>query len=100
MKAHLLPALLALLLRMAQALPDPGPRRKVLDLALGWLCGQNPKTVTSALDWLDQRQEDWSAAYRLLSQDQWERSAFFAPVLAEAFALSGDAPHAHLRRPG
>jgi hypothetical protein len=64
----------------------------VLDLALGWLCGQNPKTVTSALDWLDQRQEDWSAAYRLLSQDQWERSAFFAPVLAEAFALSGDAP--------
>ena len=53
MKAHLLPALLALLLRMAQALPDPRPRPKVLELALGWLCGQNPKTVTSALDWLD-----------------------------------------------
>ena len=91
MNAHLLPALLALLFRMAQAFPDPRPRPKVLDLALGWLCGPSPKTVTSALDWLDQGQEDWSAAYRLLSQDHWERSAFFAPVLAEAFAWSGDA---------
>lgn len=91
MKAHLLPALLVLLLRMAQAFPDPRPRPKVLDLALGWLCGQHPKTLTSALDWLDQRQEDWSAEYRLLSQDQWEASAFFAPVLAEALDLTGDA---------
>lgn len=91
MKAHLLPALRALLFRMARAFTDPRPRPKVLDLALGWLCGPSPKTVTSALDWLDQRQEDWSAAYRLLSQDHWEGSDFFAPVLAEAFALSGDA---------
>lgn len=91
MKTHLLPALLALLLRMAQAFPDPRPRPKVLDLALGWLCGQHPKTLTSALDWLDQRQQDWSAEYRLLSQDQWEASAFFAPVLAEALDLTGDA---------
>ena len=92
MKALLLPALLALLLRMAQAFTDPRPRLKVLDLALGWLCGPLPKTVTSALDWLDQGQEDWSAAYRLLSRDHWELSAFFAPVLAEAFALAGNAP--------
>lgn len=91
MSAHLLPSLRALLLRMAQAFPDPRPRPKVLDLALGWLCGPSPKTLTSALDWLDQRQQDWSAAYRLLSQDHWEASAFFAPVLAEAFAGSGDA---------
>lgn len=90
MKAHLLPALLALLLRMAQAFTDPRPRPKVLDLALGWLCGPLPKTVTSALHWLEQEQADWSAAYRLLSHDRWQASAFFAPVLAEAFALSGD----------
>lgn len=92
MKALLLPPLLALLLRMAQAFTDPRPRPKVLDLALGWLCGPLPKTVTSALDWLDQDQDDWSAAYRLLSRDHWERSAFFAPVLAEAFALAANAP--------
>lgn len=91
MKTFLLPPLLALLLRMAQAFTDPRPRPKALDLALGWLCGQAPKTLTSALDWLDQRQEDWSATYRLLSQDDWELSAFFAPVLAEAFAQSGEA---------
>ena len=53
MKAHLLPALRALLFRMARAFTDPRPRPKVLDLALGWLCGPLPKTVTSALDWLD-----------------------------------------------
>ena len=73
-----------LLTTAALALTDPRPRRKFVHLGLGLLCGQKPKTITSALEWLDQRQEDWSADYRLFSQAHWEAQAAFAPVLTQA----------------
>ena len=66
MKAKLLPALLALLTRMSLAFRDPRSRAKVERLALGLLCAEGPKTMTSALGWLEQRYEDWSGEYRLL----------------------------------
>ena len=46
----------------ALALADPRPRLKFVHLGLGLLCGQKPKTITSALEWLDQRQQE-AAAY-------------------------------------
>ena len=70
----------------ALALPDPRPRRKFVLLALGLLCGQNPKTLTSALEWLDQTQQDWSADYRLFSQAHWDVHAAFQPVFTQALA--------------
>src|SRR5512137_2983726 len=84
MKPSLLDCLRDLLTAAALALADPRPRRKFVHLGLGLLCGQNPKTITSALEWLDQRQEDWSADYRLFSQTHWEIQAAFVPVLTQA----------------
>jgi hypothetical protein len=90
MKAQLLPPLLALLTRMRMAFRDPRPRAKVESLALALLCAEGPKTITSALCWLNQRYEDWSGEYRLLSQAQWSTGAFFAPVLEAAVGLVSD----------
>ena len=71
------------------ALADPRPRPKFIDLGLGLLCGPYPKTITSALEWLDQQQEDWSADYRVFSQAQWDARELFTPVLAQALGSSG-----------
>ncbi len=90
MKAQLLPPLLALLTRMTLAFRDPRPRTKVKPLALALLCAEGPKTITSALCWLDQRYEDWTRAYRLLSQAQWSTGDFFAPVLETAVGFATD----------
>ena len=89
MKTALLDQLLPLLIAAALALSDPRPRRKFVALALGLLCGQKPKTLTSALDWLDQRQEDWSADYRLFSQAHWQVQEIFEPLLTQALAHPG-----------
>ena len=90
MNAKLLPAFLALLTRMSLAFRDPRPRAKVERLALGLLCAEGPKTITSALGWLEQRYEDWSGEYRLLSQAQWSPSDFFTPVLEAAVGFATD----------
>jgi hypothetical protein len=76
----------SLLTVAALALADPRPRDKFRNLGLGLLCGSNPKTITSALEWLDQRQKDWSADYRLFSQARWEAQAIFEPVFRQALA--------------
>jgi hypothetical protein len=88
MKTSLLDCLRDLLTLAALALADPRPRRKFVQLGLGLLCGQKPKTITSALEWLDQRQQDWSADYRLFSQAHWEAQAAFVPVLTQALSHS------------
>ena len=92
MKTTLLPALIEQLALAALRLPDPRPRATVIDMGLGLLCGQKPKTLTSAIEWLGQTQADWSPDYRLFSQTQWDAPGFFAPVFAQAVALSGPAP--------
>ena len=50
------------------------------------MCGPKPKTITRALEWLGQTQEDGSADYRLFSQAQWEAQAAFQPVFTQALA--------------
>jgi hypothetical protein len=84
MKTTLFDGLCQLLTTAALALSDPRPRRKFLQLGLGLLCAPKPKTITSALEWLDQRQQDWSADYRLFSQAHWESQMAFAPVFTQA----------------
>ena len=86
MNSSLLDQLQDLLTLAALALTDPRPRLKFVRLALGLLCGQKPKTLTSALDWLGQSQQDWSADYRLFSQAHWEVQAAFQPVFTQALA--------------
>jgi len=86
MKTPLLDQLRDLLSLAALALADPRPRHKFVTLALGLLCGQKPKTLSSALEWLDQSQQDWSADYRLFSQAHWEAQAAFQPLFTQALA--------------
>ena len=88
MSAQLLPALLALLTRMSQAVRDPRPRPRVVPLAVGLLCAEGPKTITSALGWLEQRDQDWTAEYRLLARAQWARADYFGPVVETAVAYT------------
>lgn len=70
----------------ACALPHPLTHPTFIDLGLGLLCGLKPKTVTSALEWLDQDQQDWSAHYRLFSQAQWPSQDLFPSLWAQALA--------------
>jgi len=86
MKTSLLDQVRCLLAAAALCLEDPRPRPRLADLGLALLCAANPKTITSALEWLGQDQQDWSADYRLFSQTQWPAQAAFAPVLTQALA--------------
>lgn len=88
MNTSFLDHLRCLVAAAALAVSDPRPRGKFRRLALGLLCAPKPKTITSALEWLDQGQEDWSADYRLFSQSGWEAQAAFLPVLHQALASS------------
>ena len=88
MTGGLLSRLRELLLRMSLALPDPRPRRRMVELGLGLLCGDAPKTVTSAIGWKGVG-GDWSGDYRLFSKTAWRPEDVFMPVLAEAVARCG-----------
>lgn len=79
-----------LLQTMAEAVRDPRPRRSMTSLAVGMLCGEKPKTITSAIEWLGRDQEDWSSQYRFFSQSQWDRTALFDPILAEVLRCHPD----------
>ena len=86
MNLSFLDQLRSLLAAASLAVSDPRPRGKFLSLALGLLCAPKPKTITSALEWLEQRQEDWSADYRLFSQAHWDSQDPFLPVFRQALA--------------
>ncbi len=88
MNTPFLDQLRSLLAAASLAVSDPRPRGKFLSLAFGLLCAPKPKTITSALEWLHQPQEDWSADYRLFSQAHWDSQDPFLPVLRQALASS------------
>jgi hypothetical protein len=76
----------SLLAAAALAVSDPRPRGKFFSLAFGLLCASKPKTITSALEWLHQGRQDWSADYRLFSQSHWDCQDAFLPVFRQALA--------------
>jgi hypothetical protein len=86
MKTSLLDQVRCLLAAAALSLADPRPRSRLAELGLALLCASRPKTITSALEWLGQDQQDWSADYRLFSQTHWLAQAAFTPVFAQALA--------------
>lgn len=73
-----------LLLRLTCACHDPRPRMRMAELAIGLLCGEHPKTISSALEFGGPPDRDWSAAYRLFSQTEWTTEDLFRPVLHTA----------------
>ena len=77
--------------RMSLSLPDPRARHRVTRAGLGLLCGEAPKTITSALEWNGAR-GDWSAEYRLFSKTRWNSEDLFQPILAEAVARTDSGP--------
>jgi len=87
MNTSFLDHLRSLVAAAALAVSDPRPRGKFRRLALGLLCAAKPKTITSALEWLGQDQQDWSADYRLFSQTHWLAQAAFTPVFAQALVF-------------
>ena len=81
MGSGFLGAVCGLLLRLGLAVRDPRSRSHLPGLALGLLCADRPKTITSVLEWLGLGDRDWTAYYRLLSQDKWSEEDLFRPVL-------------------
>ena len=77
-----------LLVQLAMALPDPRPRERMVELGFGFLCGEHPKTVSSAIEFHGPVEEDWSASYRLFSKTEWEVEDMFRPVLRTAVELT------------
>jgi hypothetical protein len=76
--------------RLSLSVPDPRPRGRVVELGLGLLCGEVPKTITSALHW-NGLHGDWSANYRLFSKTEWRQEELFSPILADSVG-SGTGP--------
>lgn len=76
----------------ALALPDPRPRQRMVDVGLGLLGGEHPKTVSSAIEFKGNLDEDWSADYRLFSKTEWNTADIFRPLLHEALALAPQGP--------
>jgi hypothetical protein len=86
----LIHALLSILDQMKEAFVDLRVRRRVVDLAMGLICGDKPKTITSALEWLAVQDEQWSPAYRMLSEARCSRDKIFAPILQGVMQLHPD----------
>lgn len=91
MNATFLGCLRQLLVRMCLAFPDPRPRHRAVEMALGLLGGQMPKTITSALVF-NHHQGDWTSHYRLFSASKWKDDDLFQPVLQEALRYGGSGP--------
>jgi len=81
MEGRFLATVRRLLLQISLAVRDPRARSRMPALTLGLLCADRPKTITSVLEWLGRRQQDWSAYYRLLSQAKWCEDDLFRPIL-------------------
>lgn len=86
----LVDALISILDRIKDAFVDTRVRRRVVDLAMGLICGENPKTLTSALEWLAVENEQWSQAYRVLSEARCLRDKIFAPILQDVMQMHHD----------
>lgn len=66
---------------------------RAVKLAVGLLLGMGRRTITRALCFHGQTQEDWSADYKLFSRSRWDEQALFdgvVPQLVEAGYLKQD----------
>jgi hypothetical protein len=91
MKKALLDHLCATLFEMSMAMPDPRPRHRMVELAMGLLCGDSPKTISSAIEWHGAK-GDWSAQYRVFSKSEWLPEDAFRPIIAGALRANPDGP--------
>jgi hypothetical protein len=66
------------------AFKDPRARRKAEEEAIGLICGDGPKTITSAIRWNGRQHLDWSSDYKLFSRAKWSHDDLFRPIIEEA----------------
>lgn len=91
MQKLLLSTVCSILCDMSMKIPDPRPRKRMGRLGIGLLCGDTPKTITSAIEWNGDK-GDWSADYRLFSKTKWNQEDLFATVLEKAAGLMPAGP--------
>ncbi len=68
----------------ATAFKDPRARRKAEEEAMGIICGDGPKTITSSIKWNGRQHLDWSSDYKLFSRAKWSHDDLFRPIIEEA----------------
>lgn len=90
MKTPLLDQLKLLMNPWDEVFPQDRTRIRAQALALGMLCGVGQRTLTRALCFLGQDQEDWSADYKVFSRSPWKAENLFDPVWTEAVGLNAN----------
>ena len=84
------PSLLAwlrvFLAKMSGDIKDVRSRKRFVIMGIGFLGAGNPKTITSAINFLGQTQQ-WSAPYKLFSRSKWEPESPFKAVIEKAVSL-------------
>ena len=75
------------------AFKDPRARRKAEEEATGLICGDGPKTITSAIRWNGRQHLDWSSDYKLFSRAKWDHGGLFSPIIERALNNDSGSPY-------
>ena len=70
--------------RWAFVFPQDRSLQRAIALAFGILCGVGRRTLTRAIAFHGNTQNDWSADYKVFSRSPWEPRALFHPILEQA----------------
>ena len=62
---------------------------RATQMSLGMLCGLGRRTLTRALTFLGQEQQDWGANYKLFSRSPWDPQELFVPVWEKGLEYFG-----------
>ena len=57
--------------------------QRAVKLAIGLLLGMGRRTITRALCFHGQTEEDWSADYKLFSRSPWDEQALFGGIVPQ-----------------
>ncbi|MBT9166420.1 MAG: hypothetical protein DDT25_01105 [Chloroflexi bacterium] len=63
------------------AFKDPRAKGKAEQEAMGIICGDSPKTITSSIRWNGREHLDWSSDYKLFSRAKWSHDGLFRHII-------------------
>ena len=76
----------AFLATLSVSIKDVRSRKRFVTIGIGLLGASHPKTITSAINFLDMVFH-WSAFYKLFSRSKWDCEGIFVPIIQEAISL-------------
>lgn len=76
----------AFLATLSVGIKDVRSRKRFVTIGIGLLGASHPKTITSAINFLDMVFH-WSAFYKLFSRSKWDCEGIFGPIIQEAVSL-------------